>query len=68
MYELVTLEEFINQVWEVEHVKIQINKREGYVEHLVRPYNFESLPDTATVDDLKLRINECLNRPFVYMI
>lgn len=68
MNDLVTVEEFINQVWEVEHIKIKINKREGYIEHLVRPYNFKPLPDTATVDDLKLRINECLNKPFVYMI
>lgn len=68
MNELVTIEEFINQVWEVEHVKIRITKREGYIEHLVRSYNFKPLPETATVDDLKLRINECLNKPFVYMI
>lgn len=68
MNKLVTIEEFINQVWEVEHIKIRITKKEGYIEHLVRPYNFESLPDTATVDDLKLRINECINKPFVHFI
>lgn len=62
---LVTLEEFVKQVWKVEGIRIKLTPQEGAVEHLVRPYNYDRLPDTATVDDLKARINECVNKPFI---
>lgn len=68
MKELVTIEEFIKQVWEVEHVKIQISIPENMPERLVRPYDFDPLPGDATVDDLKARINSVLNMPFAYII
>ncbi len=63
MDDLVTLEEFKKQVWDVEGVKITISFTDGE-ERLVRPYNYSRLPDNATVDDLKKRINECL-KPFI---
>lgn len=65
MDNLVTIEEFKQQVWNIEGVKINLKPREGCVEHLVRPYNYERLPDNATVDDLKKRIDECVNKPFI---
>lgn len=66
--ELVTIEEFKKQVWEVEGIKINIELKENGIEHLVRPYNYKRLPDDATVDDLKRRIDKCINEPFVYFI
>lgn len=66
--ELVTMETFVQQVWEIEGVKIELTPRKGAVEHLVRPYNYTRLPDNATVDDLKARINECVNTPFISFI
>lgn len=66
MKDLVTIEEFKKQVWEIEGAKIEI-KLTGGLERLVRPYDFERLPDEATVDDLKERITKCLE-PFVYTI
>ena len=65
MNELVTMEEFIEQVWQIEGVKIELKPRDGAVEHLVRPYNYPRLPDDATVDDLKARLDECVNKPFI---
>lgn len=65
MDELVTMEEFIEQVWQIEGVKIELKPRDGSVEHLVRPYNYPRLPDDATVDDLKARLDECVNKPFI---
>ena len=64
MDELVSIEEFKKKVWEIERVKIDIQMD---VPHLVRPYNYDKLPDDATVDDLKARIDECL-KPFVFCI
>lgn len=64
--ELVTIEEFKKQVWDIEGVKIDITTNN--IEHLVRPYNFKRLPDDATVDDLKERINICINKPFMYLL
>ena len=58
MDELVTMKEFIEQVWQIEGVKIELKPRDGAVEHLVRP-------DDATVDDLKARLDECVNKPFI---
>ena len=65
MDELVTMKEFIEQVWQIEGVKIELKPRDGAVEHLVRPYNYPRLPDDATVDDLKARLDECVNKPFI---
>lgn len=65
---LVTVEEFKKQVWDIEGVKINVRKTDPkYPDRLVRPYNYERLPDDATVDDLQERINKCLE-PFVYII
>ena len=66
--ELVTMETFIQQVWEIEGVKIKLTPKNGTPEHLVRPYSYPRLPDNATVDDLKARINECVNKPFISFI
>ena len=57
--------QFIQQVWDVEGIKIDIKPQDGCVEHLVRAYDYDRLPDEATVDDLKDRINECINKPFI---
>ena len=65
MNELVTMKEFIEQVWQIEGVKIELKPRDGAVEHLVRPYNYPRLPDDATVDDLTARLDECVNKPFI---
>ena len=68
MNELVTIEELEKQIWDIEGVKIEVRKTNPkYPDRLVRPYNYERLPDDATVDDLKVRINECLE-PFVYLL
>jgi hypothetical protein len=64
--ELVDIETFIQQVWDIEGVKIRV-KVNG-VKHLVRPYTYERLPDDATVDDLNKRVNLLLNKPFNYNI
>ena len=66
--ELVTMETFIQQVWEIEGVKIELTPKNGAIEHLVRPYNYQRLPDNATVNDLKVRLNECVNEPFISFI
>lgn len=66
MEQLVDIDTFIEQVYEVEGVRIELKKRPGTVEHLVRAYNYERLPDDATVNDLYSRINSCVNRPFVF--
>jgi hypothetical protein len=63
--DLVTLEELMKQVKEIEGLRVDIKPREGQLHTLVRPYNYERLPDSATVDDLKARIDEC-TRPFLY--
>lgn len=63
---LVTIEEFIQQVWDVDGVKVEI-KVPSYPNRLVRPYKYERLPGTATVDDINARIHECLE-PFIYII
>ena len=65
MDDLVTVDAFIQKVWDVEGVKIEVKPEEGSIEHLVRPYKYDRLPDDATVDDLKARINECLNKPVI---
>ena len=65
MNDLVTIDTFIQQVWDVEGIKIDIKPQDGCVEHLVRAYDYDRLPDEATVDDLKDRINECINKPFI---
>lgn len=65
---LVTIEKFKKQVWDIEGVKINVRKTDPkYPDRLVRPYNYERLPDDATVDDLRARINKCLE-PFVYIV
>ena len=65
---LVTIEELKKQIWDIEGVKIEVRKTDPrYPDRLVKPYNYERLPDDATVDDLKVRINECLE-PFVYLL
>ena len=64
MDELVTVDEFIKQVWEVEGVKVTVTQD---IDHLVRPYNYERLPGDATVDDLKVRMHECL-KPFTMVM
>ena len=65
MDELVTMEAFVEQVWQIAGVKIELKPRDGSVEHLVRPYSYPRLPDDATVDDLKARLDECVNKPFI---
>ena len=55
MDELVTVDEFIKQVWEVEGVKVTVRQD---IDNLVRPYNYERLTGDATVDDLKARMHE----------
>lgn len=65
MQDLITMDEFVQQVWEIEGVKIELKPRPGAVEHLVRPYTYSRLPDDATVDDLKNRLDECVNEPFI---
>lgn len=65
MDDLVTIDTFIHQVWNVEGVKVEVKQKEGSIEHLVRPYKYDRLSDDATVDDLRVRINECLNKPFI---
>ena len=65
--ELITIEEFKEQVWKIEGVKISIDTN-NYPDHLVRPYDFQRLSNNATVDDLKRRIDFCLNTPFIYFI
>ena len=66
--ELVTIEELANQIWEIEGVKVEFKKKSpDQIDRLVRPYNFNRLPDDATVDDLKERINKCIE-PFCYTI
>lgn len=65
--ELVTIEEFKQQVKEIEGVEISIKKPPIYPDRLVRPYNFKRLPDDCTIDDLNERIQYCL-RPFIYYI
>lgn len=59
----VTVDEFKKQVWDVEGIKIEVTPRKGndMANRLVKPYTFERLPDTATVDDLNKRLNWCLN-------
>lgn len=68
MIDLVTIKEFKEQVWQVEGVKIDLKPRYGQPETLVRPYNFERLSDDSTVDDLKQRIEKCVNEPFIWYI
>lgn len=68
MDDLVTMETFVQQVLEVEGIKIELKPRDGAFEHLVRPYNYPRLPDDATVDDLKARLNECVNKPFISFV
>lgn len=57
MNELVIVEEFIKQVLEVEGVKVTVRQD---IDYLVRPYNYERLPNDAIVNDLKVRMHECL--------
>lgn len=64
---LVTIEEFKQQVWDIEGVEVRVTNSSPYPNRLVRPYNYERLPDTATVDDLNARIEECF-KPFTYII
>ena len=59
--ELVTVEELKKQIWEIEGVKVDIFPSKGNelgYSRLVKPYNYERLPDDATVDDLNKRISE----------
>lgn len=69
MYELVTVEQLIQQIKEIEGegVDVEIVIHETYPNRLVRPYNYEKLPDNATVDDLEFRVLECV-KPFIYYI
>lgn len=62
--ELVIVEEFIKQVLEVEGVKVTVRQD---IDYLVRPYNYERLPNDAIVNDLKVRMHECL-KPFIIII
>jgi len=65
MNDLVTIEQFKEQVWLIEGVRINITPKNGGIEHMVRPYNYPRLSEDATVDDLKRRIDECVNKPFI---
>ena len=68
MNNLVTIDTFIQQVWNIEGVKIEIEVEEGTIGHLVRPYKYNRLPDDAEVEELKFRINECINKPFIWYV
>ena len=67
MRELVTIETFKQQVYDVEGIKIEIRPRNGEIRRMVRAYTYTRLPDDATVDELRNRINECL-KPFIYFV
>lgn len=67
MRELVTLETFVQQVYDVEGIKIEVRARDGEISRMVRAYTYTRLPDDATVDELRNRINECL-KPFIYFM
>lgn len=67
MDDLVTVDTFMQQVWDIEGVKIEVKPKEGFVERLVKSYKYDRLPDDATVEDLKARINECL-KPFIFFM
>ena len=45
--ELVTVEELEQQIWQIEGVKVEIKPREGNKigNRMVKPYNYERLPD-----------------------
>lgn len=64
MNELISIEELKKQIWEKEGVKVDVQLD---VPRLVRPYNYEPLPNDATVDDLKDRIYECI-KPFIFQL
>lgn len=59
----ITIEEFIEEVWNVEHIRIDINFHDGAT-HLVDHYPYtEPCDDDMTVDEFKeQRINPILNR------
>ena len=63
MDELITVEELVQQIWEIEGVVVEVFGPN----RLVRPYNYGRLPDTSTVQDLMDRVSECL-KPFIYFI
>ena len=68
MNQLVTIEELEKQIWDIEGITIEVRKIDPkYPDRLVKPYNYERLPDDATVDALKVRINECIET-FVYLL
>lgn len=68
MNELITIEELKKQIWEIDGIKVEITSKDpSYPERMVRPYTFDRLPNDATVDDLKERINKCLE-PFIYIM
>lgn len=65
---LVTISELEKQILTVEGIKVSIKPKENtQPTRLVRPYNYNRLPDTATVNDLKERINKCVE-PFIYIL
>ena len=61
MDDLVTVDAFIQQVWDVEGVKIEVKQKEGTIEHLVRPYKYKLsdqeilalLQEKIKIDDTK---------------
>ena len=66
MNKLVSIEELKQQIWNIEGIQVDI-KQTGNIKRLVRSYDYERLPDYATVDDLRKRISKCLE-PFIYFI
>ena len=68
MCEFVDVKTFEEQIWKIEGIKVKLKLQKNAIEHLVKPYNYPRLPDDATVDDLRARINECVNKPFIISI
>ena len=64
MHDLVSQEEFVKSVKQIEGVDIALHLPYGA---MVKPYTFNRIPDDATVDDLSARINKCLP-PFQFLL
>ena len=61
---LITQEEFVKQIKDIEGIIVDLNIPE-YA--MVKPYEYERLPDDAIVDDLNERIRNCIP-PFRFLL